>query len=450
MILDIFAGLNQLDTETLSTKIRPHRLSQMSEDVISQLGQPPLFPSSQYLLNIYSGLAFTFAEAQVAPSTVVADKETGEGQPHRLPPLQYPLLPRIDLGPGSQFRSDIPDLSNQQTPPTTSCYVETNGDLSNRSEKSPTGFGVQRQECGQGRAAVTTMKVLAPETIASESSDPLLGKSTAPSAPSAPSAPITSNLSLTAQNSLPPSHSSPAVSEAPMPRPFPDSRQLDRDSVERAPSIDLPLALSTTAQDTSTSPPSHPSRYIQAFSLMTSLFGTTLSPAKVITVIRTGDRLVRDDAVSFLKDQLPLWRGMWYKSNLLMPSSDDSVTDHFVKVSRCIAFLKERSVMDRIRVLLHRVLQYQFYLGFLEEVRHEAKDQEVKRKRGIRDASYALDHLLENLYVDDWDLIGPAEKQRRRNLLHKQKRLGKRLTTLSRCMGFGILLLGSQEAMGRM
>jgi hypothetical protein len=167
----------------------------------------------------------------------------------------------------------------------TSCYVETNGDLSNRSEKSPTGFGVQRQECGQGRAAVIIMKVLAPETIASESSDPLLGKSTAPSAPSAPSAPITSNLSLTAQNSLLSSYSSPAVLEAPMPWPFPDSRQLDRDNVKRVSSIDLPLALSTIAQDISTLPPSYPSWYIQAFSLMTSLFGITLSLAKVITVI---------------------------------------------------------------------------------------------------------------------------------------------------------------------
>ena len=68
----------------------------------------------------------------------------------------------------------------------------------------------------------------------------------------------------------------------------------------------------------------------------------------------------------------------------------------------------------------------------------------------MRDAAYALNHLLENLYVHDWYLIGPAEKQRRRNLLHKQKHLGKRLMTLSSCMGFGIFLLGSQEAMGRM
>jgi hypothetical protein len=106
--------------------------------------------------------------------------------------------------------------------------------------------------------------------------------------------------------------------------------------------------------------------------------------------------------------------------------------------------------MDRIRVLLHKVLQYQFYLRSLEEVKHKVKDLEVKRKRGIQDAAYALNHLLENLYIDDWDLIGPAEKQRQRNLLHKQKHLEKRLVTLSTCIGFGILLLGSPEAMGRM
>lgn len=58
----------------------------------------------------------------------------------------------------------------------------------------------------------------------------------------------------------------------------------------------------------------------------------------------------------------------------------------------------------------------------------------------MRDAVYSLNHLLENLNIDDWDLIGSAEKQRRRNLFHKQKHLGKRLMALSPCMGFGILL----------
>lgn len=48
--------------------------------------------------------------------------------------------------------------------------------------------------------------------------------------------------------------------------------------------------------------------------------------------------------------------------------------------------------MDRIRVLLHKVLQYQFYLWSLEEVKHKVKDSEVKKKRGIRDTTYALNH----------------------------------------------------------
>jgi hypothetical protein len=100
--------------------------------------------------------------------------------------------------------------------------------------------------------------------------------------------------------------------------------------------------------------------------------------------------------------------------------------------------------------LLHRVLQYQFYLRFLEEVKQRVKGLEVKRKRGIRDVAYAMNHFLAKLYIDGWDLIGPAKKQRRRNLLHKQKHSRKRLITLSSYMGFVILLLGSLDAMGHM
>ena len=68
---------------------------------------------------------------------------------------------------------------------------------------------------------------------------------------------------------------------------------------------------------------------------------------------------------------LPLWKEIWYKSHLSMPSSNDSITDHFVKVSRYLAIMKERSIMDRIRVLLHKALQYHFYLRSLEEVKHK-------------------------------------------------------------------------------
>jgi hypothetical protein len=437
MVLDTFAGLDQLGTESLSTKVQPHRLSQVSDDVISQLGQPPLFLLSEYLLNIYTGQTFDFIEVQTAPSTVVANKETREDQLHQPP---FPLVPScqsIDRGTCSLSKSHMPDVSNRQTPSKASCDVEENRDLT-----SPAGFKGQRHRHVPGRAAAT-MKAC--EATTRGSPDSLLATSTIPSAPRSPAV---STPPTTALNSLLPSHSSAAVLEDPLPQSRPDQRQLDEAGPESR--SDRQLASSASAQQTGQPPPDRPSRYMQAFTLMTSLFGTTLSPAKLITVIRTGDRLIRDDAVPFLKEQLPLWEGMWYKSNLSMPSSDDSVTDHFVKVSRYIAVMKERSITDRIRVLLHKVLQYQFYLRSLEEVKHKVKDSEVKKKRGIRDAVYALDHLLESLYVDDWGLIGSAEKQRRRNLLHKQKHLGKRLLTLSTCMGFGILLLGSSEAMGRM
>jgi hypothetical protein len=87
--------------------------------------------------------------------------------------------------------------------------------------------------------------------------------------------------------------------------------------------------------------------------------------------------------------------------------------------------------------------------SFLRGSQAKVKDPEVKRKRGIRDAGYTLNHLLKKFYIDNWDLIGAAEKQRRRNFLHKQKHLKKRLMTLSSCLSFGILLPGSPEAMGR-
>jgi hypothetical protein len=121
-----------------------------------------------------------------------------------------------------------------------------------------------------------------------------------------------------------------------------------------------------------------------------------------------------------------------------------------VKVSRYISILEERSIMDHVCILFHRVLQYQYYLRALEEVKQKPKDANIKRKQGIRDATYALDHLLKHLYIYNWDAIGIAEKQARRNRFHKQKYIGKRLYTLSCCIGFGILILVSLEAIARM
>jgi hypothetical protein len=150
------------------------------------------------------------------------------------------------------------------------------------------------------------------------------------------------------------------------------------------------------------------------------------------------------------KDLLPLWKGMWHQSTLEMPSSNDSVTDHFVKLSRCINTLEERSVIGRIQTLLHRALQYQYYLRILDEVKHNRENLNIKRKRSVGNATFALDYILKHLYLNDWDLISPAEKQTRRDRLQWQKRFGKRLSTLASCIGLGILLLSSQEALWRM
>lgn len=332
----------------------------------------------------------------------------------------------------------MPDIRTRQA----SHNVEANGDLGASNRRPPTTFGVQQLSHILERANVA-VKVPGHATVVHEPSDSRL--LTLPVS-LASGCPVVSIPPVIVQGPLLPSQSGPARGE------YSEQSQFNEESIESTSSADDQLALptSTQPQRTDTSLQGHPSRFAQAFGHMTLLFGTVVSSAKLIIVIRAGDTLVRSDAVPFLTDQLPLWKGMWQKSSLLMPSRNDSITDYFVKVSRCIACMNERSTLNRIRVLLHRVLQYQFYLRFLDEAKQRVQGPGVKRKRGIRDAAHALNHLLEELYIDDWGLIGPAEKQRRRNLLHKQKHLGKRLMTLSSCMGYGILLLGSPEAMGHM
>jgi hypothetical protein len=133
---------------------------------------------------------------------------------------------------------------------------------------------------------------------------------------------------------------------------------LDEQNEEPRPSRRHHRALSITSQASHTSPPNFHSRYAQVLSIMTSMFGSSLTLAKISIVIKTSDKLIRDDATAFLRDQLPLWKGIWCQSNLPMPLSDDSVTNRFVKVSQYISILEERSIMNRVRILFHRVLQY--------------------------------------------------------------------------------------------
>jgi hypothetical protein len=72
-------------------------------------------------------------------------------------------------------------------------------------------------------------------------------------------------------------------------------------------------------------------------------------------IIRTGDLLVRDDAVSFLRDQLLLWPEIWDLSDLRAPLSEDSITDYFVKISHSISVFEGRTHID-LRILLYRIL----------------------------------------------------------------------------------------------
>lgn len=184
-------------------------------------------------------------------------------------------------------------------------------------------------------------------------------------------------------------------------------------------------------------------KYLQALSIMTPMFSSAMSQTKLSEVIRTGDLLVRDDAVSFLRDQLLLWTGMWDPSDLRAPSSEDSIADHFVKISHSISVLEGRTHID-LRMLLHRILQYQYYVRIVDEI----EKSRIQKQSGVGAATYAIEFLLERLYPNDWGLV--EKKERRKQLLHRQNRLGKRLTRLSGYFGLGFLLLASQEAMRRM
>jgi hypothetical protein len=212
----------------------------------------------------------------------------------------------------------------------------------------------------------------------------------------------------------------------------------EEDSIESQP---------TTAQHLAT--PDYRSRYNHTLPIMLSRFGSTLGLGNVITVIRTGDCLIRDDAATFLRDHLPRWKGMWYTSTLLVPLRDDSAIDHFVKISRCLAILNERSSLDRVHILLNRVLRYQFYLHTIRDIKQNSTGQTGK-KRGVKNAKYAVDYLLKQLYIDDWDLASDAERVQRRMRLHKQNHAGKRLLALSSLIGFGIHLLVSANAISTM
>jgi hypothetical protein len=219
MVLHVFAGLDQLGTQALSAKIRPHKLLHMNDDVISQLGRPPLLRSSKHLLNIYSGQTPDIMEAYIRPNTVVAEKETVEDEQHRTHLPQHSSLPSTEVGPGSQFVSDIPDVSNWQTLYARGSDVETDGDLSNLHNK------VRGQENVFGRADVAIEVLASTPTLGAisyESSDSIPATSVWQQIPPSYPKSLTASTSLTAQRSPITFHSSSAVSEALLSQSHPD------------------------------------------------------------------------------------------------------------------------------------------------------------------------------------------------------------------------------------
>ena len=255
-------------------------------------------------------------------------------------------------------------------------------------------------------------------------------------------------------SSLSTSSRTQATSNSPMPEknlpstprssPFKAPVPVNSEQVEDNIELQLP-----TVQQSEPATSDYRTSYQHTLPILLSIFGSTLGLGNVVTVIKTGNYLIRNDAAAFLRDHLPRWKGMWYASSLLVPSRDESAVDHFVKISRCINVLNERSNLDRVHILLHRVLRYQFYLHTIRDIKQTPIGQTVK-KRGVKNSKYAIDYLLKQLYIDDWDLVGNAEKGRRRTRLHKQNHAGKRLLALSKLIGFGILLLASTEATNTM
>ena len=73
----------------------------------------------------------------------------------------------------------------------------------------------------------------------------------------------------------------------------------------------------------------------------------------------------------------------------------------------------ERTNIDHLRLLLHRILQYQYYTRVVDEI----EKSKIQKQHGVGAATYAIEFLLGRLYPDDWGLV--EKKERRKQLLHR-------------------------------
>jgi hypothetical protein len=197
---------------------------------------------------------------------------------------------------------------------------------------------------------------------------------------------------------------------------------------------------------TETETPLAAARYNHALSLLSPKFLLLSDQLAGVTVIKAADAVIRDDATSFLLDELPRWDGPWIDTSLPRLVQVNSTINRFVNISQRLNQLERQVPTEGLLLRLHRVLQYQLYCQFEREV----ADAKPPKAKGMKNSTLAMELCLARLFSDDWDKIGQKEKMDRRDRLHNQKTVGKRLQMLCDNLGYGILLLGSRSSVRSM
>jgi hypothetical protein len=121
------------------------------------------------------------------------------------------------------------------------------------------------------------------------------------------------------------------------------------------------------------------------------------------------------------------------------PTSRCSLTEKLFRSFRCAEILGQRSVVDPVRLRMARVLLYQYC-----EQLHKYTQMLSQRSRGRGVSSVVIDKILEEMYPQGKH-HDPQTLKRRRDLLKKHKKIGKRWCMLIHYIGPGLLLICSSE-----
>lgn len=165
-----------------------------------------------------------------------------------------------------------------------------------------------------------------------------------------------------------------------------------------------------------------------------------------VVICKAADSLIRDDASRFLLDQLPHWGGPWLDSSLPSLPRSDSAIDRLVGISQRMDHLERLAPTEGLALRFHRVLQYQLYRQYEQEI----TVAKLPKPKGMKNSTVAIERFIARLYANDWETLGQGEKDVRRDKFHHRKTAGKRLQILCDHLGYGILLLGSRSSVRSM